>query len=384
MALRASIDEQPTILLNHLMEPPARITGITRVLFSLLEQLIGLPHFRYVLATTWSSNQLPPALLQSGALQVVTRPFHPSLPKNIMSQMVTIPQLMRRFGAAAELNCNPVGCFWPSWPRVITVHDLYFDVTPQYYRRRHRLWWNIFFPVALRAATKILCVSNSTREDLRHYHSRQFGKTIVVHNANTLQGSIRSTNETIGLPSIEDDAPYAIFVGNISPNKNPACLAAALKILEQRGRPLTVFHVGRDEVRLLAQSMVDAGLAHPVRSLGILSDDALVAAYGRARFMISTSTHEGFCLPILEAQSCGTPVICSDIPVLREVAGDAAIFFDPNNPATLADCIDQIIDQPDLGHRLAEAGLQNSARFSWAQAAIETEAVLKSAILGPK
>ena len=384
MTLRVSMDEQPTILLNHLMEPPERITGITRVLFSLLEHLVCLPHFRYVLATTWSSNQLPPALLQSGALQVVTRPFHQSLPKNIISQMTIMPQLMRNFSAVAELNCNPVGCFLPNWPRVITVHDLYFEVAPQYYPWRHSLWWNIFFPLALRAATRVVCVSNSTREDLRHFHPRQFAKTIVVHNATTLQNAIRSSNELSGLPDVEDGTPYAIFVGNISPNKNAACLAAALKILERRGRPLTVFHVGRDEVGLLAQAMVDAALTQPIRSLGILSDDALVAAYRSAQFMISTSTHEGFCLPILEAQSCGTPVICSDIPVLREVAGDSALFFDPTNPATLADCIDQIIHQPNLGHRLSEAGLQNSARFSWAQAAIETEAVLQLAISGSK
>ncbi|MDH6263552.1 glycosyltransferase family 1 protein [Bradyrhizobium sp. BR13661] len=382
MVLRASMVDHPTILINHLMEPPARITGITRVLFSLLEQLVGLPHFRYVLATTWSSDQLPPALLQSGALEVVTRPFHPSLPKNIMAQMVTVPQLMRKFAAAAELNCNPVGCFWPNWPRVITVHDLYYDVTPQYYPRRHRLWWNIFFPLALRAATRVICVSRSTREDLQHYHSRQFDKTIVVHNAAALEGAVRNRNGLAALPDIEDGAPYAIFVGNISPNKNPTCLAAALKILEQRGRPLTVYHVGRDEVRLLALSVADAGLAYPIKNFGILTDEALVAAYRRARFLISTSTHEGFCLPILEAQSCGTAVICSDIPVLREVAGEAALFFDPNNPTALADCIDRIIDQPDLGRRLSEAGVQNAAQFSWARAARETEAVLKSAILG--
>jgi glycosyltransferase involved in cell wall biosynthesis len=289
---------------------------------------------------------------------------------------------MRKFAAAAELNCNPVGCFWPNWPRVITVHDLYYDVTPQYYPRRHRLWWNIFFPLALRAATRVICVSRSTREDLQHYHSRQFDKTIVVHNAAALEGAVRNRNGLAALPDIEDGAPYAIFVGNISPNKNPTCLAAALKILEQRGRPLTVYHVGRDEVRLLALSVADAGLAYPIKNFGILTDEALVAAYRRARFLISTSTHEGFCLPILEAQSCGTAVICSDIPVLREVAGEAALFFDPNNPTALADCIDRIIDQPDLGRRLSEAGVQNAAQFSWARAARETEAVLKSAILG--
>jgi glycosyltransferase involved in cell wall biosynthesis len=366
---------RPTILINHLMEPPARITGITRFLFSLLEQLVKLPHFKYVLVTTWNAEELPRVLAESG-LHVVTRPFHNSQPQNLLMQMIQLPRLMQQFDAAAEFNCNPVGCFWPSWPRIITVHDLYFDVTPQYYRRRHRLWWKIFFPLALRAARTVMCVSNSTRDDLRRYYPRQVGKSVVVHEASTLQ----MPGEMVDVSNIGKNEQYAIVVGNISPNKNPRCLATALSMLEQRGRPLTVCHVGRDEAGLLAQSVKDVGLKHPIRALGLLSDQALATAYCRAMFMVSASTHEGFCLPILEAQGCGTPVICSDIPVLREVAGDAAIFFDPANPAMLADCIDRIRDQPKMHHQLSEAGLRNAARFSWARAAIETETILKSAI----
>jgi glycosyltransferase involved in cell wall biosynthesis len=367
--------ERPTILINHLMEPPNQITGITRFLFSLLDQLVRLPQFKYVLATTWDADQLPPKLANSG-LHVVTRPFHRSLPHNMMMQMVQLPHLMQQFSAVAEFNCNPVGCFWPHWSRIITVHDLYFDVTPQYYRWRHRLWWRVFFPLALRAARTVLCVSASTREDLRHYYPRQVGKSVVVHEANTLQIPDKMANDS----PLEDNEQYAIIVGNVSPNKNPGCLTSALKILENRGQPLTVFHVGRDDAGLLAQSARYACLRHPIQNLGRLSDEALVAAYARAMFMVSASTHEGFCLPILEAQGCGTPVICSDIPVLREVAGEAAIFFDPAKPEMLADCIDRLRIQKQLHRKLSETGLRNAARFSWARAAAETEALLKSAI----
>lgn len=377
MVLRASMSEQPTILVNHLMEPPGRITGITRFLFSLLEELVKRQQFQYVLATTWPADQLPVALARS-ELRVETRPYCHSLPRNVMMQMATLPRLMREINAVAEFNCNPLGCFWPTWPRVMTVHDLYFDVVPQYYRLRHRLWWKMFFPMALRAATSVVCVSKSTQDDLRRFHPRHADKTVVVHEASCL----RVPAELVDVPDIEKGEPYALLVGNISPNKNPACLVSALKILEQRGRPLTVLHVGRDEAELLAQSASDAVLKHPIRRLGPLSDDALAAAYSRAMFMVSASTHEGFCLPILEAQSCGTPVVCSDIPVLQEVAGDGAAFFDPSNPLMLADCIDRVRNEPDLLRELSEAGQRNAARFSWARAAIETEEVLRAAIDG--
>ena len=174
MVSHALVVGRPTILINHLMEPPNRITGITRYLFSLLEELVKRQTFQYVLATTWSADQLPPTLANS-ELRVETQPYRRSLPQNVMLQMLTIPRLMQQFKAIAEFNCNPVGCFWPSWPRVITVHDLYFDVTPKYYRQRHRLWWNIFFPLALHAATRVICVSKSTQDDLRQHHPRQPG-----------------------------------------------------------------------------------------------------------------------------------------------------------------------------------------------------------------
>src|SRR5215469_8023499 len=130
------------ILINHLLEPPGRVTGITRFLFALLSELVRRPCFRYALATTWRAADLPPAL-QHENLTVITRPFHRSTLHNIATQMRQVAILMRELGAAAEFNGNPLGCFRPGWPRIVTVHDLYFDVMAQNYPFRHRLWWRI-------------------------------------------------------------------------------------------------------------------------------------------------------------------------------------------------------------------------------------------------
>src|SRR5262249_14316966 len=112
--------EPPTILINHLLEPPGKITGITRYLFALLEELVFTGSFKYVLVTTWCHSDLPDALKNS--VTCVTRNFIASAPQNVLVQMVTIPRLMRETHATLEFNCNPIGCFWPFWPRVITVH----------------------------------------------------------------------------------------------------------------------------------------------------------------------------------------------------------------------------------------------------------------------
>lgn len=361
--------EQQIILINHLLEPPGRVTGITRFLFALLSELIRRPRLRYALVTTWKACELPEPL-QHENLSVITLPDRRSSLLNIAAQMTQIGRLMRELGAALEFNSNPLGCFHPGWPRVITVHDLYFDVMGRYYPLRHRLWWRLFFPLALASSDSVICVSEATRTDLAKFHRRFAKKAVVIHEASAIIAAAGPDSSATSLV-----APYAIYVGNVSPNKNPAALVAALKILESRGRPVKVYHVGRDDVSLLAQAQQSVGLASPVETVNGLSDEALAAAYQGASCMIAPSTYEGFCLPIIEAQTLGTPVVCSDIPVFREVAGESAMFFDPHDPETIADSLDLTMRDTRLGERLRVAGRRNATRFSWGRAAAETEAL---------
>jgi glycosyltransferase involved in cell wall biosynthesis len=365
--------DKPVILVNHLLEPPDRITGITSFLFALLPELLKREAFEYVLATTWTPEKLPKSILDSG-IRIIKVPFQQSQPLNLAAQMITVPHLMRRTGAGIEFNCNPIGCFWPTWPRVITVHDLYFDVSPHSYQLRHRLWWRLFFPLSLMCSSSVICVSGSTRDDLAHNYPRSAKKAVVVHEASALV----IEDEPIPARTTGMIAPYAIYVGNISPNKNPGVLAAALKILEKRRRPVTVYHVGRDDTNLLARANAATDLQQPIRTVGALSNRALAGAYIGATCIVAPSTHEGFCLPVLEAQAYCLPVVCSDIPVLREVAGKGALFFDPSSPNALADCLERVFQDDNFRQQLVAAGRSNASQYSWTRAAREIEVLFAS------
>jgi glycosyltransferase involved in cell wall biosynthesis len=176
------------------------------------------------------------------------------------------------------------------------------------------------------------------------------------------------------------DKPYALYVGNISTNKNPAILAQALQLLERRGISIPIYHVGRDELGLLADAQGRFHVQSPIRSIGLVSDAVLSVIYREAYCLVNTSLDEGFCLPILEAQSRGVPIVCSDIPVLREVAGNGALFFNPVDPATLAETLFSIFSDPPLRDRMANRAGQNAALFSWKRAARETEVVFHNAL----
>ena len=233
------------ILVNHLLEPPNKISGITRYLFALLEQLVLSSNYRFVLATTWSFADLP-ASLRDASIVVTTLPFHKSMPINILSQMATVSRLMRESGAVLEFNCNPLGCFRAGWPRVITVHDLYFEVMPSFYPWRHRLWWRLLFPLSLRSASAVICVSRNTRRELEMRHPDSRDKLVVVYEAGVANGDAPVRLSTIG----SFEAPYGLYVGNVSPNKNPTVLIEALKILHAGGRAPTIYHVGNDSAGL--------------------------------------------------------------------------------------------------------------------------------------
>ncbi len=365
-----------TILVNHLLEPPDLISGISRYLFALLEQMTRARRYRYVLATTWSAEHLPPALRDT-PIEIRTLPYRPKTPVNVLSQIATLPRLMRETGAALEFNCNPVGCFWGGWPRVITLHDMYMETMPDSYPLRHRLWWSALFPLSLRAASAVVCVSHSTRRDVETQYRWAEDKLVVVHEAPIIDAA-----QPGAIPADSRfDAPYGLYVGNVSPNKNVAVLVEALKLLEAEGCAATVYHVGRDSAGLLADAERRFG-SNLVRRMGTLSDAELIAAYRGAACFINTSLNEGFCLPVVEAQSLGAPVICADIPVLREVAGEGALFFAPEDPSALASRIKSVFGDPHLQRRMAQASRDNAARFSWRKAASETEDIFDAVLTG--
>jgi glycosyltransferase involved in cell wall biosynthesis len=167
--------------------------------------------------------------------------------------------------------------------------------------------------------------------------------------------------------------PYFLFVANLQTNKNPLILWDAMKLV-QAGSDWSIKWVGWDEQGLISKYEVERSekISARFRSLGRVSDQELSDLYRGALALIVTSLDEGFCLPVVEAHSHACPVIASDIPILREVAGQGAKFFDPNNSVELASSLQELIENPQMYKDLSVRGRQNSTRFSWAKTARQT------------
>jgi glycosyltransferase involved in cell wall biosynthesis len=167
------------------------------------------------------------------------------------------------------------------------------------------------------------------------------------------------------------------------PHKNLMRLLGALARLPAEHRPLLVMPgyptPHEEELRARASEL---GLADGVRFLGWLSESELEDLYGAADAFVFPSLLEGFGLPVLEAMARGVPVASSDRASLSEVAGDAALLFDPEDEASIANAIERILGDRELAERLRAAGLAQAARFTWEAAAEGTVASYRRALAG--
>lgn len=178
--------------------------------------------------------------------------------------------------------------------------------------------------------------------------------------------------------------PYVLHVGGRKPHKNIGLLLESWALLGPPRRntpPHRLVMAGPGERR-------DAALRKQARRLGVearllflveADEDDLPALYSGADLFVFPSLIEGYGLPVIEAMACGTPVICSDIPALKETAGDAAWFVDPRNPEALAAALVHFLEDSERRKAFAEKGLARASALRWDDTAKATRDVYTKA-----
>jgi glycosyltransferase involved in cell wall biosynthesis len=173
---------------------------------------------------------------------------------------------------------------------------------------------------------------------------------------------------------------YVLFVGGITPLKNLPVLLRALARLGHDDPDLRLVLSGfkrwkfADDLALITS----LGLRDRVVETGYVDDEDIPALYALARCFVLPSFYEGFGIPILEAQACGCPVVAASAGAMPEVAGGAALHFDPRNDEELAAAIRRVLDDPALRSSLVAAGFENAARYSWRTTAAATLRLFES------
>ncbi len=259
---------------------------------------------------------------------------------------------------------------------VITIHDLAFLLYPHFLTKEAARYYGQI-DQAVRRTDHIIAVSESTRQDTIKLLGVPERKITVIHEAaNPIYRQIatdearRHVAETYGL-----DREYILFVSTIEPRKNlPGLLQAYRKLLDDYKRPEGLVLAGSQG--WLSEEVYDTvetlNLGTHVRFLGRVPSKHLVYLYNAARLLVHPSFYEGFGLPPLEAMTCGTPTIVSNVSALPEVVGDAAILIDPHDVDGLTVAMWRALTDEDLRVSLIAKGLKRAQMFSWKRAAQQT------------
>jgi len=162
--------------------------------------------------------------------------------------------------------------------------------------------------------------------------------------------------------------PYLLFVGSLKPHKNIFTLLQAFALLRQRQDIRQRLLIVGDDARwksLLLEECSRLGIHDTTTFVPYVTQELLPNVYAGAELLVMPSTIEGFGLPVLEAMASGTPVVCSRAASLPEVAGDAALYFDPASAEELADAIEKLLSSSELQENLRAKGLERAKQFTW-------------------
>lgn len=262
-------------------------------------------------------------------------------------------------------------------PTVLTMHDLLYHSHPQYMAKPlYTEPVKLMERLASRNATRILTDSESSAADIRKHLRFDPSRLEVIPLAGTPGKAAPST-----APRRSD---MVLAVGNRLPHKNFAGLVRALALVEEQIRPRLVITGSRGDDPL-RPVVAELGLEAWVDLRSWVPEAELEELFATATIFAMPSFGDGFCLPALDAMLIGLPVMLSDIPVYREVGGDAAAYFDPHDLPSIAGVIRDVVSDPGRRAALAAAGSMQAARFSWWTVAKQALAAFDRALAeGPR
>lgn len=257
---------------------------------------------------------------------------------------------------------------------VVTVHDMIHERFPDLFDGGHHDAFRKQKRDAILEGDAVICVSETTRDDLLHYYPVEPAQTHVVPNA--CSGVFRKLND--GTARIEGPTakPFLLYVGRRSHYKNFRGLVRAYSGWQGRGE-FDLVVVGRPWKRKEIDVLDDLQIADRVHLMAGIPDHELARLYNQAAAFVFPSLYEGFGIPLLEAMACGCPIVASDIPSTREVAGGLPYYFDPAETGSLIEALERACSEGRGSERLRQ-GLRHVRGYSWDETASRTLEVYRA------
>lgn len=258
-------------------------------------------------------------------------------------------------------------------PCIPVIHDLNHEHRPGDIPRDERLYFRHFFPLFAKKAVRVATVSEFSAKDISVTYGIAGTKIDVVPNgvadifSPSLPGEAEETRK-----EFTGGRPYFLFVSNFSPRKNVETVIKAYDLFRKNSKSGHVLLLAGK--RLYLTRAIDRALeaslyGSDILFTGSVGRDVLRRLYGAAVAFTFVPWFEGFGIPVVEAQRCGTPCILSDTSSLPEVSGGAAICTGPAGAGAIAEAMARLVSDEALRRRLSDEGIRNSQRYTWENAA---------------
>jgi glycosyltransferase involved in cell wall biosynthesis len=293
---------------------------------------------------------------------------------------VVVPMVARRHRIDVLFSPFPALPSWGPFRKVMTVLGAERYVVPEILDWRTRAKWIVMEKLMLPAADRVISLSETMTRDF--CRATGFPASRVATAYLGVDSRFRRIEDQKALADIRRryslDKEFVLFVGHLFPNKNLTNLLRGFRRVAD-GLPHDLLIVGgkRWKVENIEALVAELGLEGRVKSLGFVSTEHLILLYNLAACFVFPSLYESFGLAQLEAMACGCPVVASKTGALPEIAGDAAVFCDPYDPASIGEAIRCLASNETMRRDYAGRALARAKLFNWERCAQQTLAVLQ-------
>ena len=274
--------------------------------------------------------------------------------------------------ANAQIALSPSGIIYPDlyqFKNLLILPDLQHEYFPEFFTPQEVENRRKYYAASINHADQIITISEFTRQtviDRMHIPPERIS-TAHLGVDQHFKGFALYSDKVLSKYNLEKNR-YLFFPANTWPHKNHRTALQALHYLKKKHdlRPLLICTGAPKEAHpeLIALSL-QLDLQDQFHFLGYCPPEDLPALYREAAALVFPSLFEGFGMPVIEAMGLDCPVICSNTTSLPEIAGDAALLIDPNDPEMLAEAIFQVMTDSSLRQRLIQRGRQQVKNFSW-------------------
>jgi glycosyltransferase involved in cell wall biosynthesis len=247
-------------------------------------------------------------------------------------------------------------------PSILVIHDLCYEEIPEYVSEKNRLYLQKNVPRSVKRADLVITISEESKKKIIKFYNTSEEKIVLTPIPPLIPVNLPKSKKT-------HEKEFILFVSTLEPRKNVKNLVKAYELLDKKLRDKyslvlaggTGWYMEKDisYIKSLQLKAVD------IKTPGYISDEEKNELYNNASLFVLPSHYEGFGMPILEAMSYGVPTIVSDIPVFHEVSAQASMYFDKDDPHSIASVIGRVLNDKKIQNKLVRNGYENLNRFSW-------------------